>query len=72
MNKILTIKTELDIGARVWIAEIEELPGTHYASSSKEEAIRDVKILALRVLAEQLEHQELDDSLAGIIFTVED
>ena len=41
-----------------WIAEIPELPGVMVYGQSREEAISRVKALALRVLADQLEHGE--------------
>ncbi|MBW8003574.1 MAG: type II toxin-antitoxin system HicB family antitoxin [Planctomycetes bacterium] len=41
-----------------WIAEILELPGVMTYGQSREEAISKVKALALRVLADRLEHGE--------------
>ena len=43
---------------RRWIAEIPELPGVMTYGQSREEAISKVKALALRVLADRLEHGE--------------
>ena len=39
-----------------WIAEVPDLPGVMVYGQSREEAISKVKALALRVLADQLEH----------------
>ena len=41
-----------------WIAEIPDLPGVMLYGQSREEAISKVKALALRVLADRLEHGE--------------
>ena len=41
-----------------WIAEVPQLPGTLVYAVSREEAISKVQALALRVLAERIEHGE--------------
>ena len=41
-----------------WLAEVSELPGVLAYGSSAEEAMAKVEVLALRVLAERLEHRE--------------
>ena len=41
-----------------WIAEIPDLPGVMSYGQSREEAISKVQALALRVLADRLEHGE--------------
>jgi len=41
-----------------WIAEILELPGALAYGNAPEEAMARSEVLALRVLAEQLEHGE--------------
>jgi predicted RNase H-like HicB family nuclease len=41
-----------------WIAEVPDLPGVMVYGQSREEAISKVQALALRVLADQLEHGE--------------
>jgi predicted RNase H-like HicB family nuclease len=41
-----------------WIAEVPQLPGTLAYGSTREEATMRVEILALRVIAERLEHGE--------------
>jgi len=51
----LTIETEKEDDGR-WIASVPQLPGTQKYGASREEAIRQVKALALRVLADREEH----------------
>lgn len=53
----LTIETELETDGR-WIAEVAELPGTLAYGEERTEAIARVQALALRVLADRLEHGE--------------
>ena len=55
MLHTLTIETELETDGR-WIAEVLEIPGALVYGSSTEGAIAKVQALALRVLAERLEH----------------
>lgn len=42
-----------------WIAEIPELPGVMAYGNSRNEAISKAEALALRVLADRLEHGEV-------------
>ena len=53
----LTLQLEQETDGR-WIAEIPDLPGTLVYGASPEEATAKAKALALRVLAERLEHGE--------------
>jgi predicted RNase H-like HicB family nuclease len=41
-----------------WIAEVPDLPGVMTYGQTKAEAISKVEVLALRVLADRLEHGE--------------
>ena len=41
-----------------WIAEVPDLPGVMTYGKTREEAISKVKALALRVLADRVEHGE--------------
>ena len=41
-----------------WLAEVPELPGVLAYGSTAEEAMAKAQVLALRVLAERLEHCE--------------
>ena len=53
----LTIETELEDDGR-WIAEVPELSGVLAYGATQEEAMAKAEVLALRVLAEQLENGE--------------
>jgi len=53
----LTIETEQEDDGR-WIAEVPALPGTLAYGRTRDEAINHVQALALRVLADRLEHGE--------------
>lgn len=53
----LNIETEQEEDGR-WIAAVPELPGTQVYGTTREQAIRNVQALALRVIAERLEHGE--------------
>ena len=52
-----TIKYEQEEDGR-WIAEVLELPGVMVYGDSIEEAGNRVRALALRVIADQIEHGE--------------
>lgn len=51
------VETEQESDGR-WIAEIPELPGVMTYGSTRKEAVTRSQALALRVLAERLEHGE--------------
>ena len=53
----LTLETEQEEDGR-WIADVPQLPGVLAYGVTREEAMAKAEILALRVLAEQLEHGE--------------
>ncbi len=53
----MNIEIELEADGR-WIAEVLDLPGVMAYGQSQEEAISKVEALALRVLADRLEHGE--------------
>jgi predicted RNase H-like HicB family nuclease len=53
----LQIEVEREDDGR-WLAEIPELPGVMAYGQTREEAISRVKALALRLLADRLEHGE--------------
>jgi predicted RNase H-like HicB family nuclease len=52
-----TIQYEQEEDGR-WIAEVPELPGVLAYGSTADEAMAKTEALALRVLAERLEHKE--------------
>ena len=51
-----------------WLAEVVELPGVLAYGDSQEDAVSKVQALALRVLAERLEHGEAGPELLSISF----
>ncbi len=53
----LTIEHEREEDGR-WIAEVPELPGVLAYGNSADEAMAKAEALALRVMAERLEHSE--------------
>jgi predicted RNase H-like HicB family nuclease len=52
-----TLEFEQELDGR-WIAEVPELPGVLAYGVSSDEALSKAEVLALRVLADQLEHGE--------------
>ena len=52
-----TIETELEVDGR-WIADVIEIPGAMAYGSTQEQAIAKAQAIALRVIAERLEHGE--------------
>ena len=53
----LTLECERETDGR-WLAEVPELPGVIVYGDSADDATRKAQVLALRVLAERLEHDE--------------
>jgi predicted RNase H-like HicB family nuclease len=49
-----------------WLTEIPDLPGVMVYGSTREEALARVKALALRVLADRLEHGEAVPELVEV------
>ena len=49
-----------------WIAEVPELPGVMAYGHSREEAVGHAQALALRVLADRLDHGEPVPELGGV------
>jgi predicted RNase H-like HicB family nuclease len=52
-----TIETEQEEDGR-WLSEVRELPGVLAYGQTRDEAIARVQALALRVVADRLEHGE--------------
>jgi predicted RNase H-like HicB family nuclease len=52
-----------------WLGEVTELPGVLAYGKSRDEAIARVKALALRAIADRLEHGE-DIPEMGAVFSV--
>ena len=61
----MNIEVEREEDGR-WIAEVGELPGVMAYGETREDAISKVEALALRVLADRLEHGEEIPELGGI------
>ena len=56
---VIRIELEQETDGR-WIAEAPEIPGVLVYGATTDEAIVNVQALALRVLAERIEHGESD------------
>lgn len=63
----LIIEIELEEDGR-WIAEVINLSGVLVYGQSQEDAVTRVKALALRVVADQIEHGERSPELAHVAF----
>jgi predicted RNase H-like HicB family nuclease len=51
-----------------WMAEVQALPGVMAYGATRDEAVARVQALALRVLAERLEHAEAPAELLNVSF----
>lgn len=60
-----TIELDQETDGRI-IAEIPDLPGVLVYGESKDQAIALAKALALRVLADRLEHGEVVPEMANV------
>jgi len=60
----MLIETEIEDDGR-WIAAVPALSGVMVYGASRDEAIRKVELLALRVIADRMEHGEPIPSLDG-------
>ena len=63
----LTVEYEQEDDGR-WLAEVLELPGVLAYGQSSDEAIAKAQALALRVLADRLEHGENAREFVNISF----
>ena len=63
----LTVETEREEDGR-WIAEVPDLAGVLAYGQSRDEAIARAQALALRVLADRLEHAEAGPDLVSVTF----
>lgn len=61
----LLIETEREVDGR-WIAEVRGLPGVMAYGDTREEALAKTQALALRVLADRIEHGEIVPELKGL------
>ena len=62
-----TIDIERDDDGR-WIAEVAELSGVMAYGQDRDEAVARVQALALRVIAERLEHREAPAEFLNVTF----
>jgi predicted RNase H-like HicB family nuclease len=67
MMMTFTVEYEREDDGR-WLAEVIELPGVLAYGSNSDEAIAKAQALALRVLADRLEHGEGKHELVSISF----
>jgi predicted RNase H-like HicB family nuclease len=63
----LSIELEREDDGR-WVAEVPAFPGTMCYGATRSEAVAHVQALALRVLAERLEHNEAPAETLTIAF----
>jgi predicted RNase H-like HicB family nuclease len=68
VKAVFTIETDQETDGR-WIAEVTELPGVLTYGTTRAEAIKLAEALALRVVADRLEHGEAVPEMANV-FTV--
>jgi predicted RNase H-like HicB family nuclease len=61
------VELELEEDGR-WIAEVPYLPGVAAYGATREDALRAVEALALRVLADRIEHGELAPGTLSLSF----
>jgi len=65
MSERLRIEIEQEADGR-WIAEVLDLPGVLAYGTSREDAIQRAEALALRALADRLEHGESIPAIAHL------
>ena len=63
----LTVETDREEDGR-WIAEVPDLAGVLAYGQTRDEAIARAQALALRVLADRLEHAEAGPDLVSVTF----
>ncbi len=64
---VLTIDHEQEEDGR-WLAEVLELPGVLAYGQTQQEATARVQALALRVIADRLEHEQAEPELLSVAF----
>ena len=65
----LTVRLLRETDGR-WIADVSELPGVTVYGASSQEATAKVKALALRLIAEEVEHGELQPESDTLQFSI--
>lgn len=66
----LTFETDIEEDGR-WLAEVPELPGVLAYGASRDEALAKAEVLALRVMAERIEHAESGPVQFSVLFAAE-
>jgi len=64
-----TLECEQEADGR-WLAEVLELPGALAYANTQNEAMAKAQVIALRVLAERLEHGEIQPIAINILLPV--
>lgn len=67
MAHTFTIETEQEDDGR-WIAEVMEIPGALVYGDTAQDAIAKVQALALRILADRIEHGEVGPEFVDMSF----
>lgn len=67
MSHTFTVEIEREEDGR-WIAEVPALPGVLAYGATEAEALASAQALALRVLADRLEHGEADPGPLAVSF----
>jgi len=67
MSVAFSIELEQEVDGR-WIAEVVELPGVMAYGATQDQAIAQAQALALRVVADRLEHDEAGREYLDISF----
>ncbi|MEK6287849.1 MAG: type II toxin-antitoxin system HicB family antitoxin [Acidobacteriota bacterium] len=65
MNFIVELEQEED---GRWIAEVADIPGAFAYGQSQQQALAKVEALALRAIADRLEHGEIAADLVSVTF----
>ena len=64
---MFNIEIDRDVDGR-WIAEVPDLAGVLTYGATREQAVAQVQALALRVIADRLEHNEAPAELLSVTF----
>lgn len=65
----LVIETQREQDGR-WLADVPTLPGAMAYGPTREQAIASVKVLALRIVADEIEHGERSPEAADTSFAL--
>ena len=65
----LMVELDREVDGR-WIAEVVDLPGVLVCGATRDEALAGAQALALRVVADKLEHGEATASPLDVSFVV--